>query len=143
MRAILAAAFVAAVVPSVPFQALACDGMGTASIEIQKFDVEHVAQLQKKSAVYVYDANSEKTRTEQGVVPGATLLTSSGQYDVSKELTPVKDAQLVFYCASEKCRASHVAAERAVQAGYSKVAVMPAGIKGWKAAGQKIAKPNT
>jgi rhodanese-related sulfurtransferase len=35
-----------------------------------------------------------------------------------------------------QCGASHVAAERAIEAGYSDVAVLPDGIKGWKQAGQ-------
>jgi len=32
--------------------------------------------------------------------------------------------------------ASHAAAERAVQAGYTNVAVLKVGLKGWKAAGK-------
>ncbi|MGC4121454.1 MAG: rhodanese-like domain-containing protein [Myxococcales bacterium] len=142
MKAMLAAVAVVAI--SVPVQALACDGHeGTASVEIKKVDVVALADLQKKMSVYVYDANSEKTRTEQGVIPGAAMLTSASQYDVEKELTPVKDAPLVFYCANEKCKASHVAAERAAKAGYTNVSVLPSGIKGWKEAGQKTAKPTT
>ena len=35
--------------------------------------------------------------------------------------------------------ASHAAARRAVEHGYTDVSVMPAGIKGWKAAGEPTA----
>jgi rhodanese-related sulfurtransferase len=141
MKAMLAA--VAAVAVSIPLQALACDGEGMASVEVKKVDVQSLAEMQKKLSVQVYDANSEKTRSEQGIIPGATMLTSASQYDLEKELTPVKDAALVFYCANEKCRASHVAAERAAKAGYTNVSVLPAGIKGWKEAGQRTVKPTS
>jgi rhodanese-related sulfurtransferase len=38
--------------------------------------------------------------------------------------------------------ASHKAARRAVEAGYTDVAVMVDGLKGWKAAGQPVATPS-
>lgn len=139
-----ALAVVAVVAMAVPASALACDGAhGTASVEIKQVEVLALAEMQKKLSVHVYDANSEKTRSEQGVIPGAALLSSASQFDAAKELTPVKDAAVVFYCANEKCRASHVAAERAVSAGYTNVSVLPAGIKGWKEAGQKTVKPTS
>jgi len=37
--------------------------------------------------------------------------------------------------------ASHGAARRAVEAGYTNVAVMVDGLKGWRAAGKPTAKP--
>jgi rhodanese-related sulfurtransferase len=37
--------------------------------------------------------------------------------------------------------ASHVAARRAVEAGYGNVSVMVDGVKGWKAAGRAVVKP--
>jgi len=143
MKTILTA--VAMVVTLAPAWALACDGEQEVSTppEIQKLDVQRLAELQKKAAIKIYDANTQKTRTEQGIIPGATMLTSASQYDVAKELTPTKNTPIVFYCANEMCRASHVAAERAVGAGYTNVSVLPAGIIGWKAAGQKVSKPNT
>ncbi len=36
--------------------------------------------------------------------------------------------------------ASHAAAERAKEAGWKDVAVMPDGFKGWKASGQPVAQ---
>jgi rhodanese-related sulfurtransferase len=137
---VLTTASVAVVVLSFPASVvLACGGDRTANI--QKVDVQQVVELQKKAIVTVVDANNQKTRTEQGVIPGALLLTSSTAYQPDNELPIVKDAMLVFYCANEKCRASTIAAERAVHAGYTNVAVLPAGIAGWKAAHQKTATP--
>ena len=81
------------------------------------------------------DANNEATRSREGVVPGATLLSNYREYDLSV-LPSDKAMKLVFYCANEQCGASHKAAARAVLAGWSDVAVMPAGIAGWKSAGK-------
>jgi len=92
--------------------------------------------VQNKSAT-VLDANDGDTRKEYGVVPGAVLL-SRGDYELSS-LPASKTDKLVFYCGGTQCRASDKAAARAASAGYSNVAVMREGIRGWKAAGQATA----
>ena len=111
--------------------------------EIQKLAVAQVVELKNARKAQIFDANSEQTRAKLGVVPGAVLLTSAGEYDVAKELPKAKDQKLVFYCMSEKCGASHMAAKRAVTAGYTDVAVMPQGITGWRANGQNVAIPQS
>jgi rhodanese-related sulfurtransferase len=89
----------------------------------------------------LYDANGARTRNKYGVIPGATLLPSS--HDYSLDLLPgSKRTPLVFYCASTWCGAAEAAADRAVQAGYSLVNVLPAGIKGWTEAGMPTKKPD-
>ncbi len=87
-----------------------------------------------KQAVAV-DANGASVRAEFGSIPGAVLLSNYKTYEVSE--LPAKDTKLVFYCSNEQCGASHAAAAKAAAAGYSKVAVLPAGIMGWKKAGQE------
>jgi rhodanese-related sulfurtransferase len=101
---------------------------------IPETSVADVQKLVTTKSATVLDANSEETRKEYGVVPGATLLSSSRNYPLS-ELPSDKGRELVFYCGGVKCRASDSAAKRAAEAGYSKVSVMRAGIRGWKAAG--------
>ena len=91
--------------------------------------------MAKKSKIAIFDANSESTRKEKGVIPTATLLPSSSQYELSL-LPSDKDTKLIFYCGSESCSASDTAAARAAENGYSDVCVLRAGIKGWKAAGK-------
>ena len=118
----------------VPAAALACDGENKA--EVSSIKKLTVAELAKDKAAKIFDANSAVTRAKNGTIPGAVLLTSSSSYDL-KELPAAKDASLVFYCASTMCSASEGPAKRAVEAGYTHVAVLPDGIKGWKAAGQK------
>ena len=52
-----------------------------------------------EARVTLLDANGPDFRAREGVIPGATLLTSYSRYDVTKELPSRKDARLVFYCA--------------------------------------------
>jgi len=106
------------------------------------FKLIHVSDLQNaiaanSNAVHIYDANTEKTRKEDGLIPGAVALSSSSQYDTKSTLPSDINAQLVFYCANTQCMASHGAAKRAVSAGYKNVSVMADGIQGWKKAGLK------
>ncbi|MFN7134803.1 MAG: rhodanese-like domain-containing protein [Myxococcales bacterium] len=98
--------------------------------------------LAKKGAVTVLDVNNAQTRSKHGVVAGAKLLTSASQYELS-ELPEARDSKLIFYCANTKCTASHTAAQRAIEAGYTDVAVMGEGIVGWKAAGKKVETPRS
>ena len=112
----------------------------------EKFKLINVSQLVEQvgkvdSKPNIFDANNDDTRKKDGAIPGAKLLSSFDEYNVSKELPASKDASLVFYCANTHCMASHAAAERAVDAGYTHVAVMADGIQGWKKAGQKTATP--
>lgn len=124
-----------------------CGSSGAATTEaapavaagVKELDVPAVAALVATNAAVVLDANGTATRTQFGIVPGARLLTSSSRFDVATELPANKASTLVFYCANSECGASHSAAERAVAAGYSDVNVMPAGIAGWKQAGQATA----
>lgn len=86
----------------------------------------------------VCDANNVRTRERAGVVPGATILSSSSKYDPARELPGDKGAPLVFYCANKLCTASHKAAETAIRAGYRDVSVMEDGIQGWRDAGRPV-----
>ena len=128
----------------VPAAAFACEGDGKhqASAAPTKATVADVASWTKSKTAIPVDANGKETRSSQGVIPGAVLLTSSSTYDV-KELPADKNSKLVFYCANQKCSASESAAKRAMENGYTNVAVLPEGIAGWKQAGQPTAKPNT
>ena len=110
----------------------------------KKIHVKDLSQwLSKDSAnVAIFDANNDKTRTKNGVIPGAKILSSYDSYDVAKELPADHAKKLVFYCANTQCSASHEAAEKASTAGYTDVSVMVDGIEGWKKAG-KTTQPYT
>jgi rhodanese-related sulfurtransferase len=87
-----------------------------------------------EKAFYVFDANGED-RFKKGHVPGAKHVPADA---VSADKLPAdKAATLVFYCGSEKCGASHVAAKAAMGLGYTNVFIMPEGIAGWEKKGKK------
>ncbi len=120
---------------------VACNKSTPVAGAIAELSVADVASLLQKNAAVVVDANGAETRREQGIVPSARLLTSSGSFDPATELPADKGTKLVFYCGNEGCHASDGAAERARSAGFSDVNVMRAGIAGWKAAGQPTVPP--
>ncbi|WP_224249260.1 rhodanese-like domain-containing protein [Hyalangium gracile] len=124
---------------AVPSIALACEGHKkeqTASRTVKSVTITEVASLQKEKKATVVDANFEQFRKDNGIIPGAVLLTSFNKYDAARELPATKDTKLVFYCANTQCKASHAAAQRALEAGYTDVNVLPDGLLGWKKAGQ-------
>lgn len=70
--------------------------------DLRTFKIIRVADLKgltadSKNPVHIYDANDPDTRAHLGVIPGATLLNSSDNYDLAV-LPSDKDAKLVFYC---------------------------------------------
>lgn len=93
----------------------------------------------KKVAFAIFDANGKETRQKDGIIPTAVLLPSASEYDLAV-LPKDKATPVVFYCASEKCTASHTAAKRAMKSGYSDVAVLSPGISGWVKAGKAVEK---
>jgi rhodanese-related sulfurtransferase len=128
---VVAAAVVVALVPVATY---ACEGHAQhASVKMVSLD--QAAKLQKEGQASFLDANSIDVRAKWGVIPRATLLTNFAEYPTA-ELPKDKDAKLVFYCANVRCSASHKAAQRALNAGYTDVNVLPDGIIGWKKAGQ-------
>jgi rhodanese-related sulfurtransferase len=109
-------------------------------VTVDQVDASLAALKKDKKPFTVFDANGQETRAKQGIIPTAVLLPSSSAYDLAL-LPKDKASPVVFYCANEKCTASHTAAKRAMQAGHSDVAVLGAGIKGWVAAGKAVDKP--
>jgi rhodanese-related sulfurtransferase len=142
---------IAACIVAVPAIALACGDMGSqaqanmsmstpaAPAAVKTLTVPELASLNAAKKVTVFDVNGAETRQKKGVIPGAKLLTTSSQYAAS-ELPAAHDTALVFYCAGVRCNASHQAAARATSFGYTNVSVLPDGISGWVAAGQRTEK---
>lgn len=151
LKCFVAAGLAAAALLVAAPAALACDHEGAApqtakagSAEIKALEVEQLAALLEQSSknqtpLYIYDANTDKTRQEKGMIPTAIKLSSSSEYDLAL-LPKNKGDAAVFYCAATKCGASKSAAKRAIKAGYTNVHVLPAGIAGWVSAGKPVAK---
>lgn len=106
--------------------------------QIAEVSVVNVQQMlnAKPAKLVVLDANNGDARAAAGIVPGAIKLSSYNQYDLA-ELPADKNTTLVFYCYNSYCQASHMAAARALQAGYKDVRIMKAGIVGWNAVNKK------
>lgn len=133
---------VAALAVAIPSAALACDDHKEAASAVKKVTLAETAKLQQEKKATFVDANNKETRAKFGTIPGAVLLTSFNKYD-PKELPASKSEKLVFFCANTQCQASHAAAERALEAGYTDVNVLPDGIMGWKQAGKPVATPQS
>ena len=107
------------------------------TVELPTISVDELATLIADGKGAAVDANNEATRERQGVIPGAVLLSDSDTFTPS-ELPADKSRPLVFYCANEKCGASHTAAEKALASGHKDVKVLSAGIAGWTEAGKPV-----
>ena len=119
--------------------AVACEANTDGLVTLSVGDLTE--QLAREPATLVCDANTSKTRSRYGVVPGARLLSNYRDYDLEGELGADRGQPMVFYCHSERCGAAAAAARKAIAAGYTRVAILPAGILGWAAAGQPINQP--
>jgi len=113
--------------------ALACRA-DTSGLEV--LEISEAASLAAAGDAVFCDANNADTRAKYGTIPGAVLLTGYNTYDAGGELP--SGTRLVFYCHSPMCGAAADAARRAVDAGRTDVAVMPAGIEGWSDAGEPV-----
>ena len=95
-----------------------------------------------------------KTRLDAGTITAVDTLDDAHYADghipgakhcdyekMSPDCLPAdKATPLVFYCAGGMCPVSKMAANKAVEYGYTQVAVYEGGIKGWKAAGMPVEK---
>ena len=99
--------------------------------------------IKKESKIFVYDVNVDSTREHVGTLPNAQFIDSATQYNISSSLPKDKASRLIFYCANEMCTSSHIAATRAVEAGFKNVSVLKAGIYGWKKANKQLVPVKT
>lgn len=98
------AALLATTAPARAFSISTLLGNGSEDRNLDTFKLIHIADLKtlmadSKSGLHIYDANSETTRDEYGVIPGAHLLNSDDHYSLAV-LPADKNATLVFYCAN-------------------------------------------
>ncbi len=98
-----------------------------------------VHEMIAAGAAIVCDTNRASTRTEFGMVPGALALTGA-EFAVD-ELPEDTSSTLVFYCGGSRCQSAPRAAARAIEHGYTNVAVMREGIRGWIAEGYDVQAP--
>jgi rhodanese-related sulfurtransferase len=99
--------------------------------------VEEVSALLTKGAASIFDANARDEWARRHV-PGATWVDFNAL--AKRDLPASADRLLIFYCYNRMCLASHEAARRALDMGYTRVFIMPEGIQGWVKAGKPIEK---
>jgi rhodanese-related sulfurtransferase len=97
--------------------------------------VQEVAELVEDRLAVLIDANP-RPRWASGHLPGA-INVDPGRFDLD-DLPHDREAMLVFYCSEPTQGASRHAAKRALKLGYAHVFTMPAGIRGWMAAGKPV-----
>ena len=85
--------------------ALASPAPRAPSPKDEGFRFVHPAELSSllgaPGRVFLFDANHPEFRAQNGVIEGATLLSSSSAYDVVSTLPRDRGARLVFYCAGK------------------------------------------
>jgi rhodanese-related sulfurtransferase len=88
--------------------------------------------------VAVIDVNGTKSYNN-GHVPGA-LNFEAVKDNLQASLPADKNTLIVAYCGGPRCKAYRKAAQAAQALGYTNVKHLPAGISGWKEAGEKTWK---
>lgn len=92
---------------------------------ISEINKEKLQKMLSAGGVTVLDARSQD-QYDAGHIQGAVLFASN-------VLPADKNAALVFYCGGVRCPASHKAAKKALELGYTNVMVYKDGWAGWSA----------
>ena len=107
--------------------------------EFADVSIKEVKALTESKKAVILDVNGTESY-QKGHVPTA-LNYEAVKDKLASSLPADKDTLIIAYCGSPKCKAYKEAAEAAEKLGYKNVKHMSAGIKGWKDAGEKLAKP--
>ena len=112
-----------------------------AADEYQKppeISIDDLKKAIEDKAVTVIDVNGTDSYKD-GHIP--TAIDFEAKADKLKDSLPKeKDALIVAYCGGPQCMAYRSAVKAAVALGYTNVKHLPAGISGWKSAGEKTEK---
>ena len=123
--------------------ALAVATVFAANLYAAEFPDVTIADLKSAIAdkkVTVIDVNGTKSY-KKGHIPTAINF-DDHEKNLAAVLPKDKDALIVAYCGSPKCKAYKEAATAAQELGYKNVRHLSAGIAGWKDAGEKVEKAN-
>jgi rhodanese-related sulfurtransferase len=101
---------------------------------VPELTVKEAAELITGGRAVVVDVNPRK-RWSSGHIPGALNL-DAAEF-VETDIPDGKEATLIFYCSEGAGSLSRFAARRALKLGFVHVFLLPAGLKGWMAAGHR------
>jgi rhodanese-related sulfurtransferase len=118
---------------------LAASAFVLVSLAAHAADFADVSLAELKAAmaakkVALVDVNGDDSYRE-GHIPGAVPF--EGKEKLAKQLPADKATLVVAYCGGPSCNAYKAAAKAAEALGYTNVKHFGAGIRGWKAAGEK------
>lgn len=100
-----------------------------------ELSVDEVDDLITQGKALIIDVNPRR-RWASGHLPGAINIDIGGFAEA--DLPADRDRILVFYCSEADHRASRWAAQKAARMGYLHIFTMPAGLRGWLAAGKRV-----
>jgi rhodanese-related sulfurtransferase len=106
----------------------------TATAAVPELTVDEAAELIAQSRAIVIDVNPRR-RWSSGHIPGALNLDPAEFTEA--HIPGGKEATLIFYCIEGAGNLSRFAARRALKLGFVHVFLLPAGLKGWMAAGHR------
>jgi len=97
--------------------------------------VSHLKKLIDKNAnMVVIDSRPKKRKYDKGHIPGAISIPDRMFAKMTDKLPADKSTPLYFYCGGLKCKLSPNSAKKAIELGYKKVKIIPAGYPAWKKA---------
>jgi rhodanese-related sulfurtransferase len=102
-----------------------------------KITRDELKALLDRSQVVVVEALAEESFAKEHI-PGAIRVDYEELEAQAPELLPDKDAAIVTYCASLKCRNSEIAASKLVALGYTDVREYAEGKADWIDAGLPV-----
>jgi rhodanese-related sulfurtransferase len=106
--------------------------------EVKDITIPELKAAIASGKVTLIDANGTES-WQKGHIAGAINF-KADQDKLASLLPKDKSALVVAYCGSPKCMAYKAAAAAAQKLGYTNVKHLPAGIKGWVAAGEPTDK---
>jgi len=111
-------------------------GTGQAKAGVPDISLADLKQAIADKAVTLLDCNGSASYAE-GHIPGAINF-ATARAALAGKLPKEKSTLVVAYCGGPKCGAYKAGAQAATKLGYTNVKHFSAGIKGWKAAGEKV-----
>ena len=101
--------------------------------EIETISAETLKKMHDDSAKFILiDARRAEDYAKEHIVKAINLPATDVNSKTLAEVAPEMTTKLVFYCQNLKCQASHIAASKALGAGYKYIYEFSAGIEGWK-----------
>jgi rhodanese-related sulfurtransferase len=101
--------------------------------EIETITAETLKKMiDDKASFVLIDARRDKDYNEEHIISAINVSATDISSKTLAEVAPEVTTKLVFYCQNTKCQASHIAASKALGAGYKYLYEFSGGIEDWK-----------